>query len=143
MADVDLIGALIAYLSAQYEVSDLVSARVYGQELPAAQSTSMPRKALVLRYAGQGSSSGCENTFVRHGSVRLDVWHYGETFSQADRLRRTVHAILKQVGSKVQGNCLIHSLSDLAGPIPVLDPETGWPFIVDTYSVFFAEQPVS
>ncbi len=142
MADVDLLAALISYLAAQADVSGLVAARIYGQELPAAQATYMPRKALVLRYAGREPYFG-QNSWVRHSAIRLDVWHYGETFYQADRLRRTVHEILKGLIPIVQGNCKIHALTDLAGPIAVLDPETGWPFIVDTYRVFFAEQVVS
>ena len=141
MADVDLIGALIAHLKAQAAISALVSTRVFGQELPGTESESMPRKALVLRYAGRGNSPVGANDYIRHDSIRLDVWHYGETFFQADRVRREVHQTMKSIGIPPvnQNSVRVHSASDVSGPIPITDPDTNWPIIIDSYSVFYSE----
>ena len=105
----------------------------------------MPRKAVILRYAGRGNSPVGHNDYVRHNSIRLDVWHYGETFYQADRVKREVHQTMKTIGMPPvnQSSVRVHSASDVAGPISLQDPDTAWPIIVDTYSVFYSEEPLS
>lgn len=143
MADADLLGALIAFLKSQATITALVSSRVFGQELPGEETGAMPRKAIVLRYAGQGASIIGRQDYARHGSILIDIWHYGETFYQCDRVRRDVHPILKQLSQQVQSSCLIHNAIKQAGPIMIADPEKGWPIIIDTYSVLYSEVPMS
>lgn len=139
----DPLGAIVSLLEADADVSALIGTRIYGGELPAAQAQYMPRQCMVLQYSGSGESTTGRKDWSRHGSMRIDVWCYGKNFFEADQVRRTVHPVLKEVGRTYQGSVLLHSINHSAGPIQFRDPETKWPVVINTYSVFYAEKAIS
>ena len=68
--DQDPIGALIAYLKTQSNVTDHTSTRIFGQELPRSEVSNMPRKCVVIASAG-GVRGHIGATTYRE--VRIDV----------------------------------------------------------------------
>jgi hypothetical protein len=61
----DPIGALVAHLTADPQVSALVADRVFGGELPAEETQAMPRKAIVVRSSGGAQQLG--QGYQQHG----------------------------------------------------------------------------
>lgn len=130
-ATTDTVGALVTYLAAQSAISSLLSARVYGLELPKADSDDMPRKAIVIKRAG-GIGEDSELDVFMH---RLDFRCYGETTFQADRVWRTLRTELRLLTKNVTGSVVLFSASHSAGPFSLRDQPTEWPMVVDTWLV--------
>lgn len=132
------LAALVTWLAGRPELHTLVEGRVYGAELPPGAAASMPRKAVLCRYAGMGTGPGARD-YVRRGSARVDLWCYGETPYEAERVRLVAYAALKELERALVGTTLIFPVVKLAGPIPIRDPDTDWPIVVDTYQLATGE----
>ena len=127
----DGIGALIAYLSAQSAISDAMSARVYGLEIPKADAPNMPRKAIVINNAGGlGEDSGLD--VFRH---RFDFKCYGETPFEAYEAWRILRAELRDLDRNVTGTTVLFNATHSAGPFSFRDQPTKWPVTLDTWLV--------
>ncbi|MDA2936834.1 DUF3168 domain-containing protein [Acidobacteria bacterium AH-259-A15] len=137
----DHMAALVAAAKADAGISALVSTRVFGGELPKAETPSMPRKSLVVKFAGGGFGPGSAD-YLQLIEFRLDALSYGETFFQADRVRRATHAFFKNLQRQVQGDTLIHRCNVSGGPISFRDPDTDWAVIFESYDVLVAEEAV-
>ena len=137
----DVIAALEAVLKADAGVAALAGARVFGTELPAAESASMPLKAVVLRPSGGASLTGAG--WAEHDTQRVDAFCYGETFDQAMRLDRAVHASLGALRRQVAAGVLLHWAQVAGGYLPFRDPDGDWPAVFRSWQVFFAEQGVA
>ena len=113
--------------------------RVFGLELPVSEAASMPRKAVVLRLSGGPGS----NDYARIGRVRVDVWCYGQNFSQALEVQQLVQDALKHVKHDEQivstVGVLIHNCIEAGGPHNFRDPETDWPVIIQSWLVTASE----
>ncbi len=120
---VDFLDALQNYLVHWPAVAELVSTRVYPDELPATEAVSMPRPALVLR-ATTGSRPRSEAAVL---DPRVDVLCYGATLKEARALWLTVAEALQALRRGVHARCLLHGSALLAGPIGTREPETHWP----------------
>lgn len=133
--DADFLEGLREILIDDTDVAALVSTRVFGIELPRSEANSQPRKAIVLSLAGGlGSSS-----YIEHGQNTVDVLCYGETPFEAERVRRTVHPVLKQITRVIRAGVLIHSAIAVGGPITLRDRDTDWPISLETWQVSAAE----
>jgi hypothetical protein len=135
----DSLSALVAYLSAQAEVSGLVAGRVYGAELPAVEVPSMPRHVILVRWAG-GSGTLVQ---ARLHSGRVDVWSYGITPFEANRLWRSVYPALKSLDRRVYAQTLLHGLREAGGPMNVREPATEWPAVIQSWQILAADVAVS
>lgn len=135
----DYIGALVALLSADASVAALAGARVFGNELPAAEAASMPRHAVVIRPAGGVSPVG---GFVEITAERFDAISWGETPYQANRLASAVFAALKrarrQVVSVDGSGVLVHWIENAGGRLSLRDAETDWPAVTQPYQVMYS-----
>ncbi len=138
----DLIQALVAHLSLQPGVVDLVqdgqTMHVYGLELAGSVAPDMPRKALVLQMAGGTGPIGARD-FVPVQYMRVDAFCYGETGAEATRLQRVVHDALKGLSNAVAGDTLIRSVSIDSGPRYFKDPDTDWPTVIESFLVMASE----
>lgn len=132
---------LVAYLTADPtdELNTLIAGRVYGLELPQAQSASMPRNAVVLNLAGGPGS----RDYVRIGMFRVDVWNYGENPIAALKVQRASHDLLKAIKHKekiVSGSgVLLHNAIESSGPNYFKDPDTDWPVCIESWVVTASE----
>ncbi|MDZ4307562.1 hypothetical protein, partial [Allopontixanthobacter sp.] len=73
----DLTAAVTAYLKSDAALAALVGTRVFGGEMPPAETAQMPRKALVLRASGGVSLTA--GSHAEHDTQRLDLFSFGET----------------------------------------------------------------
>ena len=134
----DALAALRGILKADATIASLLSQRVFNEELPAAESGSMPREAIVLKLAGGGTGIGSRG-YVPIGTIRVDVFCYGGTPSGARRLWRAVHPVFKSIKRKSQDGVLIHSCLQSGGPISLRDGDTEWPLVFESWQVIAAE----
>ena len=131
----DIIGALREQLLADPDLYALTSGRVFCLELPRTEARSMPRKCVVLSYAGGPADRG----LVELATVRIDCLCYGETAFEADRVRRTVHGDLKHTVRKIYDDVLIHNATASSGALFTVDPDTGWKISAQSWMVTAAE----
>ena len=134
----DVLKALIAILGADADVAALTAQRVFALELHKEETKSMPRHAVVLKLAGGGTGIG-SRSYVPVGTIRVDVWCYGKTPVEANRLQRTVHPVIKSIKRKIQDGVLIHSCLQSGGPISLRDGDTQWPLVFESWQVIAAE----
>lgn len=140
MAMPDPVIALKTYLAADADIAALAGAHVYGNELPETLDTEMPTFAVVIVHAGGGSMG---LGFEDFGDFRFDVFAYGPTRYEANRLWRAVHRCLKQLSRVVRDETLLHWAKPAGGPNTLNDPDTKWPFTLSTWQVLLAEVPVA
>lgn len=133
----DSLGAIVNFLKADAGVASLVGTRVFGGELPRAETDSMPRAAIVVRPAGGLGTFG--QAFQEYGDRRVDVRCYGTTPSAADAVYRHVHPALKQLSRVKQGSVLLHWARPAGGPLTLRDQDTDWPFTFCAWQVLAAE----
>lgn len=140
---IDVMVALIDLLQSDTGVSALVGDHVYGSALPPSEAGRQPSKAVVLRYAGGGGSAPGSADYLDLAEQRVDVYSYGETMYEADKVRRAVHSALKSINRVIMGPVLVHRANWAAGPITFMDPDTDWPAMVETWNVMAAESAVT
>ena len=120
----DIIAAVRSYLLLDAVVPSLVDDRVYAGELPKGETPHMPRKAIVLRYAGGIES----NSFVPITRPRIDITSYGETYHEAGTVDRAVYDALKALDRQTVDGVLLHGVALSGGPVMLKDPQTSWPY---------------
>ena len=100
----------------------------------------MPRKSLVIQPSGGPGDIG---GFVDLGTQRFDVFSYGETPFQADRLRREVYQSLKRLRRRVVASVLLFSVTPAGGLLTMRDPDADWPIAWQSFSLMYGEVEVS
>lgn len=126
----DVLTALITYLGTQSGVTDLVSTRIYGGELPKADVAEMPRKAIVLRSAG-----GIEEfRTARIQDQRIDVFSYGDGYFEAGQVDRAVADALMAIRRNASESTLLHS-AGYGGAFQLKEPDTGWRYVLRTATI--------
>ena len=138
MADADFLKALRDWVPTITGVSALLGDRVFGIELPESEAANDARANVVINYAGGGANRPGARDTAHVSSVRLDWFFYGETPYQADLLRRTVHAGLRDAYRVVQDNVLLNSFTLDSGPRTFRDPDNNWPVSVETWNLLGA-----
>lgn len=133
----DIIAGLVTFLKADAPLTALVGARVFGLELPASEAKSMPRPTVVLQASG--GSTLVEGSYVEHTAQRIDVFSYGETPFEAERVRRAVFDALKALQREVSAGVLIHWCDPAGGYANIRDPDTKWPINFQSFQAFHAE----
>ena len=123
---VDARAAVIAILKADTDTAALVGTRVFGDELPRSETDDMPRKAVVISSAGGASLSYTTATLPLEAQ-RLDVFCYGETLFEAEKVRRAVYGALKGVERETSASVLIHWVRPAGGAMAGRDPNADWP----------------
>lgn len=135
----DHIVAVTDILKADSGVASLVGSRVFGIELPKAETQHMPRKAIVVKQSGGIGS----RDYIRHSNPRIDVFCYGETPYEARKLRREVYDVLQQLKRTVINSTLVHWFNPSGGPLDLRDPETQWSLCFESYDCYMADQAVA
>lgn len=140
---VDPIVAIIDILKANAAVTILVSTRVFGDEMPRAETASMPRKSIVIKSSGGGVFSTGSADYIEHSDMRFDAFCYGETPFQSNRVRREVYDVLKQLKRQVINGILVHWVNPAGGLLTLRDPDTQWPVAFNSFQGFFSERLVA
>lgn len=127
--------AVAAYLLER--VGDLVEDRVFRPKLPQTQDKHMPRACIVVSGAGGASRYG--DSYLPLGTPRLDVRCYGSSGLEADNIAQASLLALKRMRPCVSEGVRLYSASISAEPLPLIDPETNWPFTLVTSVVMCGE----
>ena len=127
----DVINALMTHLLTVTAVTDLVGARIWGGEIPPDEIKAMPRKAIILRYAG-----GLEEFRThREQKPRLIIFSYGEGYRQAGQVDGAVADVLIEINRLDIADTLIYSVGYAGGPRQLKEPDTGWRYVTRTATV--------
>ena len=132
----DIITALVTFLKADSAVAALVGTRVFGNELPGAEASSMPRKAVVLSPSGGVSLAA--GSFMRHDTQRIDAFSYGETLFESGRVRRAVFDAFHARRRGKTGTTLIHWIDSAGGWSSQRDPDEKWPRAFQSFQIYHA-----
>lgn len=141
----DGLGALIALLKADSTISALIGTRVFGEELPEAETDSMPRQCIVIQDAGGIRN----NSYLDINKMRLDFFCYGLTPIEAREVWRTLATVLRELERTIQSSTVIYQAEHSAGPFYSRNKESGfltntnWPLIIDTWLVKMQETIVT
>lgn len=140
-APADPAAALVALLKADVAVSAIVGDLVFRPSLPEPPDRpAMPTACIVVTPAGGYVRYG--GSMLKLVDPRIDVRCYGETDNAANQLAGTVAAVLRGTNSTISAGVFIKSMS-ITGPMPMVDPDSLWPFGFLTATVTHVEQPVS
>ncbi|MCX9146619.1 hypothetical protein [Erythrobacter sp. WG] len=129
----DLEGGLVAYLKTIPAVAVLTASRIFAGELPAAETASMPRKAIVIRGSGGISLTG--ESRLEHDTQRVDLFAFGETPREAARVMRAAALALRRLERSVHAGCLLHWVNAASGSLSGREPETEWPRQFQSFQV--------
>lgn len=136
----DYVGALITYLRAQSDVTDLVPAERITGRLPDAEG--MPRFHITFQKTGGGGN----DRYVPLMRPRVDMRCYASTPYEAMRLWRTVHPFLvpqdRNLGFRA-ADCLVTDVNAELNPIGDVEPDTGWPRVFCSYRLTVMEVPTT
>lgn len=139
MAIPDPIGALIAYLKADTDITTLAGTRVFAPEMHATEVKNQPRQALVLSQSGGGGLGPGRSSLIEVEVFRLDVRAYGATHLEAMTLSLAAHSRLKTMIRTVQSNTLLHNATISGGPLSLREPILDWPLVLRVYDIMVAE----
>lgn len=135
----DVIGALRTFLTADTGVQAFTGVKVFGGSVPKETLAGGAGPVVLLRRVG-GGTFGRVNQF---GDKRVDVDCYGANEKQASDLFDAVYTALKNMGTVVVGDLLIHWAACAADGTSGHDPATEWPVCIGTFQVLVAEVPVT
>lgn len=129
----DWVGETIAMFSGSATVTAAVPATAIGGELD--PSASGPRRAIVVTPAGGLPRDA--GPLVRR---RIDVRYYGVSVFDAWGVWRAVHpVIMPRDPDVIVGYGHVRDVQETAGPLPLRDPDTGFWFVLMTYSLLVQE----
>ena len=139
----DPLVAILTFLKADAGVAAIAATRVFGEEIPQDQVTTVATgetilQTVVVRRSGAEPSVG-DASRVKFSRPRFDVFSYGETPHRAAALDLACYEALKQMEPTVQGTCRLHDAVLLSGPIAMREPDTQWPLVWRSYAVAVAE----
>lgn len=135
---VDALVSVVTYLQADPALTALVGQRVFGQELDRDEAPSMPRKAVVVKTAGSALAWERDG-YANLSGYRLDIWHYGETPYEAWRTRLASCQRMKDLERRVVAGVLLHGANRVGGPLPMRDPTTDWPLLIETWELLASD----
>lgn len=126
----DPVAAVVAYLKSATALT------VFGGELPARETHTMPRSVVVVSPAGGGLLG---TGTAAYGDLRLDVDCYGQTPHDAWSTYLAVHAALKGLTRQTYAETLLHWARSSSRGTLARDPDTGWPIAVSSWQVLAGE----
>lgn len=124
------------------DLGDLVGGRVYRPRLPDSESfrKQMPKAAIEVTAAGGGMRYG--GSLLPLSDPRLQIKVYGQTEQEADNIARQVVATLRQVVRRESRGARIDSVN-VTDPMPLIDPDSYWPFSLLSAQVTMITQTVA
>lgn len=136
----DVVAALVAIARADAGVAALAAARVFGGELPAGEAQSMPRAALVIKASGGATLT--DGSYAQADAQRVDLFAYGQSRAEADRLLIAAAQALRGVRRRVAAGVLVHWARPAGGYASGRDADLAWPRAWQSFQVFHSLQEV-
>jgi len=122
---VDLVASLVALFSDDAGFTEATGGRVFGGELPADETASMPRRCLVVKASGGSSPLG--DSYLRLDAQRVDISAFGATVADASALIGLAAELLFPIQRRVSAGVLLHSVASAGGFWTGRDPQFDWP----------------
>lgn len=138
MSEPDIIGALRQLVAVDAPTVDLVGQNIFGGELPPAFE--MPARAIVIAASGgpEFTSGGAAEVDAQ----RIDLFGYGATPEEADRVRRTAARRLWSIERETALGTLIHWVNRAGGFSQARDRDGQWPQSFQSFQVFYSLKEV-
>jgi hypothetical protein len=133
MSAANIEAGLVAFLKADVATNAVTGGRIFGGEMPEAETASMPRTAIVVKASGGLQLMG--DSYVEHDTQRVDVFAFGKTPSAAGAVMRTAALALRQLRRSVHGGVLLHWANSASGSIAGREPVTEWPRQFQSFQV--------
>lgn len=137
----DITKALIDLLKADSAVAALVSTRVFGEEIPQSEMTSMPRQCIVVRRIPGTTFQPRSVIELEGGSI--DIISYGGSPIDAQTVRRAAYTALKFSERKIFAESLVHSIEPISSPESLRDVDARWPAVRETWQFIASETTAS
>jgi hypothetical protein len=137
VATADALGALLIWLGDDPDIAMLTAGRLYGAELPTSEVGTMPKKVIIVRWAG---GFGVIDVLLL-SSWRVDIWCYGATPYEASVLHRFVHSRMKALPGITIAGVKLYPAQESGGPLSVRELDTKWPAVIQSFAVLFADDP--
>lgn len=141
VAIADPLLGIVAYLRADSALASLVGARVFSDELPRTEVSSMPRKCVVVTYSGR-VSDGTDAAYVRHGVTRMDIRSYGEVPTEAKHVYWITHRALRALTPRNVLGVRLYNAVPSGGPVALVEDGADWPLQWASYGIRASEIPV-
>lgn len=124
------------------DFGSLVSDRIYRPRLPDTDvfRKQMPQGVIEVTAAGGYQRYGGSRLPLVDPRVLIKV--YGKTEQHADNIARQIAAGLRQVVRRESRGARIDSVN-VTGPMPLIDPESFWPYSLVSAQVTMIEQTVT
>lgn len=132
----DPIVGLRAYLLADDDVAELAGDDVFGGGIPEGLNETMPAPVVTLSPAG---GAGIGDHTPLYGSSRVDVRSWGKTGYEASLLSLAVSAALRALEQGSYGGVKVLWARPASSGLALVDPDTGWPFVLSTWQVLVAD----
>lgn len=135
------VAAVVQYLLRDAYVAELCGALVWGEDIPKEDlADGTPRKAVLVKSTSPGAGGIGDASNVELDAFGLDVWNFGRDFDEAGQVRRATRRALKDLARFSVEDTLLHSAIKLSGPTSLRDPDTRWPFVLETWQVLAGEE---
>mgnify|MGYP003135096354 CR=1 FL=1 len=141
-----ILQALIGILEGDSDVTDLTggtgsTSRIYAGEVPKSESANMPRQTAVISPSPASIPVGARD-YVDINTQGFDLLNYGRGFGDCEQLQRATHTTLKAINRKIVNDMCVWSLHQTASPSYGRDRDTDWPFMIEGWTVQYAELTV-
>lgn len=140
MSAADLLTGLRTYLLAQPAVVALAPSGIHASELHEDQTPGMPAGAIVIRSSGGIDLHGSD--FAEKATQRIDLFAFGATPYEADRLRAEASLALKRLRRGVFSGVLIDWVNPASGPSDGREPVVEWPRSFQSFQASYALEVV-
>lgn len=138
----DARAAIIAILTADVVVAAQVGTRVFGDELPQAETDNMPRKCVVVAPAG-GTPPGFAQGTLPLEAQTIDTLCYGATLYEAEEVRRAVYAAMVGIERVVKSSVMVHCAAVSGAVMEGRDGDAYWPYKLNGWTVITDTRQVS
>lgn len=132
----DVVTAVQSWLADGSDLAEAAEGRFFGHGLPDDQAPEMPRTCVVVTDAG-GFTDDLPEAMDR---ARLDIRTYGGSRDEAKRLAVMVRARMRELTRTVRHGVVVSAAKRVGGYIPYTEPVGGWPAVLRSYLVAYAEE---
>lgn len=113
---------------------------IHGAEVPKWATKANARPCIVVAVAGGAGLGIGDSDSLDVTASRMDVFAYGNTFAEAERVALTVRHSFKGLNRVVVSKMMMTSIIKVAGPVQFNDRDIDWPCVQYTYQMIHADR---
>lgn len=128
---------LLTYIAQEPDIVAMTGTRIYGNEMPNAEATAMPRGLIVVNAAGTARMA---RDRLNLGHKIFDVRCYGATMYLSSMLFLLVARRLKLLERVLVNGVLLYDATQITGRFTSREPDTDWPVSFGSFEVTLSEE---